>query len=156
MRDTVVAGVVAGTTATIGAQIIEWVLVLSGFAQPEFLPYLALLIFPEGAAPLGPAQVISLLFAAFTGSAIFGTGLAFLYTRTGGGFWIVKGVAYAGFLFVVHVSLIPKMWEPRLLAVLAQPGVMTMEVIKQVVWATLTAYLLAQILEEGEVRAPVH
>lgn len=86
------------------------------------------------------------------GSAVFGVLLAYVYRWTGRDFWLLKAIGYGGLLVIVHVSMIPRLWEPRLLQIFASPPEVIWDLISNPGWAILSAYFLQRFW--GEIKYP--
>lgn len=145
MKDTITAGSVAGMIATVALNLVEQALVKVAGIPEEMTPYVSTLILPDPLAVPAYVRFLSVALAVLGASALFGSALAYLYARTGSDFWFLKAIGFGGVLFIVHVSVIPKLWEPRLLAILAQPGVIPWQLLYKVAWAILTGYLFIRL-----------
>lgn len=147
VKDTLAGAAAAGIAATVAIVTAEWALSLAGVIPPVTQLYIATLILPAGQTVPGPGATAAVVLAGLTASAFFAILLAYLLRLTGKDFWLLKGAGYGGFLFIVHVSLIPKLWEPRLAPLFESSAVLVWEVVDKVSWSILVAYLLITVFQ---------
>lgn len=155
MKRIIIAGSVAGIATSVVVNGLEVLLKSLGIIPVTTLDYVAVLVLPPGWAGPGYVALVSVLLTQLVASAFFGTLFAYVMDRIGSDLWFLKGLGYGAFLFLVHVSVIPKLWEPRLLSYLITPNVMVTEVLVEISWGILGAYLLTRLLgREGRTIVP--
>lgn len=147
-KDWMVAGAAAGIAATAARVAVELILYATrAFPDIPYYEYVTMLILPKEDMPRS-VSLIAFVFSIMASSVLFGTVQAYIYVRTGGDYRFRKAAGYGLILFVIHVSLIPKLWEPRVLAEQAEPWVVPWELAMHVGWGILTAYLYARLMRE--------
>jgi hypothetical protein len=148
MNDPIVTGAKAGVVASVLTLVVEWLLGMTGVLRLITYDYASILILPSAAARSAYERGGTILLAVLTASIFFGVLQVWLYQCTGNAFWVLKGAVYGGLLFITHVSLIPKLWEPRLLPVLNYPGVFAWEAVSKVGWGILSGYVIERLSTE--------
>lgn len=147
MNDPLAAGAVAGIIGLLFKLVLEWVLSSARLMPAISYHYIVTLILPsEEALPLY-VRIIAFVFSEVGSSSFFGVILAYLLIRTGRDLWFLKAVGFAAVLFIIHVSLIPKMWEPQLVQKFANPTGVLGEVVWVLIWSTVTAHTLVNVFK---------
>lgn len=146
MRQIIVGGSVAGVATSVIINGLEVVLKALDLIPVTTFDYVAVLVLPPGLAAPGYVGLVSVVLTQFVASAFFGVLFAYVMDRAGTDFWALKGLGYGAFVFLLHVSAIPKLWEPRLLGYLLGPGIIAQEVVVSLSWGILSAFFLTQLL----------
>lgn len=149
MKDTAIAGSLAGIVASALVVAIEWGLGMAGLLQPVSGEYITILLLPRDLVLSAFVQSLVVAAGTLTGASFFGSILAYFLTLSGRDYRLWKGLWFSGVLFIVHVSVIPKLWEPNLLPLFSTGAIMTWQVVYQVIWAVVTVLLLNRLTERA-------
>lgn len=155
MRDTITVGAAAGVAATLVVFGIGKGLEAAGLIQDLMFPYMERLVLPRNHGMPPWLLTVIVFLNIFISSAFFGFVLAYIYRITGRDYWPLKAAGYAGVLYLIHVSIIPKLWEPRLLPLFRVPAAtMVWELSRELIWALLAGYLVVRWLGEKQAQIP--
>lgn len=146
MKENLTTGATAGILSTLITGVLEWGLSLTGIIPLVTYQYISLLILPSDLAVSPAVEGATVILSGAAASVVFGMLNAVILMTTGRDYWALKGAAWGGVLFIMHVSLIPKLWEPRILPILSSPEVIVWELVDRLGWGLINAYLFIALL----------
>ena len=137
--DTILRGSIAGFFATLLYVLSDWLLYMLGITPFTVVHYGSVLITPPATEMTTFSFFIGLIAVTIAGTFV-GSILSFIIRNTGMDYFYLKSLGFLFVLWIIHVSILPRVIAPELFRVLPLVTVIVNLTIK-IIWAITYTYV---------------
>lgn len=145
--DTILRGSIAGFLSTLVYVAIDWFFYLIGVTPSTVVHYGAVLITPPETEITAVTLILGFLAVSIAGSFV-GVSISIMLRLTGIDYIYIKTLCFPLVLWIVHVSILPRLVVPELFRIITIEVIIANLVIK-VTWAISYAFIYTKLNKYG-------